>query len=234
MYELLGCPPTAETRMFAYNRLTMNILLVAATEAEIGPLLTDRRVTGRFAPLVTGAGVPATVYGLMRRLRSGKPDLIVNAGLAGSYSAAWPLGTVVRIASDCFADLGAEDGESFIHISEMDMGGRPPHGLRLLAGELSLPAPTLAALPVAQGVTVNTVRGNAASIRRMQERFHPDTETMEGAAVMYVAQQEDLPVVQVRALSNRVERRDKSRWKTGPAVKALNETLAAILLELTA
>jgi futalosine hydrolase len=48
---------------------------------------------------------------------------------------------------------------------------------------------------------------------------------MEGAAVFYVAQQEKIPALQIRAISNLVEKRNKDNWDIPLAIKNLNEWL---------
>ena len=40
-----------------------------------------------------------------------KPDLAINAGIAGSFNDRLNVGDVVMPVSDCFADAGIEDGE---------------------------------------------------------------------------------------------------------------------------
>ena len=76
----------------------------------------------------------------------------------------------------------------------------------------------------ALGITVSTVHGNEASIARVTERFNPDVESMEGAAFMYACLVHGVPFAQVRAVSNIVERRNRSAWK-------LTEAIAALALE---
>jgi futalosine hydrolase len=211
----------------------MSLLVVAATGAEIAPLCVDVRARGHFTPLITGPGIPATVYALMHRLRAGKPACILNAGLAGSFSNEYPPGAVVRVAGDRFADLGAEDGDAFIPIHDLDFHRQQPAYEKVMAPAVPRPAgPAVQRLPAVQGVTVNTVHGNDASIARVQRLFGPDVETMEGAAVFYVAMKENIPVVQVRAVSNFVQRRNRAAWEIEKAVGALNEVLVEIVREL--
>jgi len=61
------------------------------------------------------------------------------------------------------------------------------------------------------------------------ERFHPEVETMGGAAFLYGCLIEKIPCVQIRAISNFVEVRDKSRWNIPLAVKNLTTATLEIL-----
>jgi futalosine hydrolase len=79
------------------------------------------------------------------------------------------------------------------------------------------------------GITSNTIHGEINSISAVAERFHPEIETMGGAAFLYSCLIEKIPSAQVRAISNYVEVRDKSRWNIPLAVKNLTTTTLQIL-----
>lgn len=54
---------------------------------------------------------------------------------------------------------------------------------------------------------------------------------MEGAAVFYVANQLNIPAIQIRSISNYVEPRDRANWKIQEALSSLS-TVIKPLLEL--
>jgi len=87
-------------------------------------------------------------------------------------------------------------------------------------------------LPAVDGITVNTVHGNSASIAAAVERYHPDVESMEGAAFIYACLVADVPHAQIRAVSNRVEVRNRSAWRVDDAVGNLTRTVIEILNQL--
>jgi futalosine hydrolase len=89
--------------------------------------------------------------------------------------------------------------------------------------------PPLAALRRVGGITVNTVHGNERTIAAVRERFHPDVESMEGAAFMYASLVAGVPFAQVRAVSNVVERRNRGAWKIEQAIDALGERAVSLL-----
>jgi futalosine hydrolase len=81
-------------------------------------------------------------------------------------------------------------------------------------------------MPLAGGVSVNTTSGNQEMINSLRERyFSTDIESMEGAAFFFVCLKEGIPFVQIRAISNYVEPRDKSKWDIPLAIKNLNDWL---------
>jgi futalosine hydrolase len=211
----------------------MKILLVAATEMEIRPLLEKLATPGLSAPLqlgnvelrflVTGVGMVATALSLGKHL-SREIDFALNIGLAGSFHTGIELGEVVEVGEDRFSELGAEDGDAFIPASGL--------GLRIedaFVNPVYSYNKVLSALPRVSGITVNTVHGNEQSIETVMNRFHPYVESMEGAAFLMACQSLKIPCAQVRAISNYVERRNKERWNIPLALSRLNIKTLEIL-----
>jgi futalosine hydrolase len=83
-----------------------------------------------------------------------------------------------------------------------------------------------------KGITVNTVHGNTASIRKIVKKFNPDIESMEGAAFFFACAQFQIPCLQIRAVSNYVERRNKKNWKLDLAIKNLNFYIENLLMKI--
>lgn len=174
-----------------------------------------------------------TAYYLAQALRKKKYDLVLNAGIAGSFSKDIPLGSVVNVVEECFSDMGAEDDNNFIHVSEMDFEGDAfPLKNKFSTNKIKLKNKTLSYLQKVRGITVNTVHGNEKSIAKVKKLFNPGVETMEGAAVFYVCGKVKIPCIQVRAISNYVEKRNKKNWKTQTAINNLNNTLQILFEEL--
>lgn len=196
----------------------MDVLVVAATEAEILPFLR-LPVPQRHGldTLITGVGMVATALALGERLAGSHYDLLLNVGVAGSFDRTIPLGEVVWVVQDTFSELGAEDGNRFIDGEAMGLVPctfRSEHGHAMVSG-----------LRKCKGITVNTVHGDERTIGMVMERLSPSVESMEGAAVFQAAQHFGIPALQVRAISNYVERRNKSNWQLGQAIESLNRWL---------
>jgi futalosine hydrolase len=51
----------------------------------------------------------------------------------------------------------------------------------------------------------------------------PQIESMEGAAFFYACRQLNVPCLQIRAVSNYVEKRNRDNWHIGLAIKNLNK-----------
>jgi futalosine hydrolase len=141
---------------------------------------------------------------------------------------------VVHVVSDCFAELGAEDGDRFLTLGELGLEDRMD--ARLGCAELRNVSPLaiapLDALPRVRGITVNTVHGDETSIAAVVRRLRPQVETMEGAAFMYACLMHDVPFAQIRAVSNVVERRNRSTWKVEEALDAIGSATLGIMTRI--
>lgn len=227
----------------------MRILIVAATDAEMGGIVErlgarrrpgDRMCKYLYAGrdvdlLVTGVGMVATAAWCSRALVERQYDLALNAGLCGSFDESLAPGTVVHVVSDCLAELGAEDGDRFLTLQELgleDSVDRADARLGSCAELRNAAPPAISALddlPKARGITVNTAHGHERSIAAVVERLHPQVESMEGGAFMYVCLVHGVPFAQIRAVSNVVERRNRSAWKVQEAIEALAGAVAEIV-----
>ena len=92
--------------------------------------------------------------------------------------------------------------------------------------------PGISTLREVSGITVNTVHGNEKSISGIIERLNPDIETMEGAAFFYVCEKEKQPCIQLRGISNYVEKRNREAWNIPLALKNLTATVKELIHEL--
>lgn len=216
----------------------MKILIVSATRFEIGPILKQMESThdigGKLISckykdreidfLVTGVGMVATSYYCGKTINDSY-DAAFNIGICGSFNSNLEIGTVVNIFEDHFSELGAEDDETFLSLEELKLEGVTTIVNRN-SGAINI---EIEKLPKVAGITVNTAHGNEKSIRRVSDRFHPYVESMEGAAFMFACENERIPYVQIRAVSNYVERRDRDKWNIPLALENLNRKILEIL-----
>ena len=230
----------------------MRILVVVATEEEVSLLISEFGISiseleenrnwklfqfkseiehPKFEILVTGVGMVATAFALGKHLALNQYDLVLNLGIAGSFDRNIALGDVLEITEDTFAELGAEDDDEFLSIEKMGFGEGTFYPTTKLTDLYNLF--NTFNLQTATAITVNTVHGNEASIKKVTERLNPQLESMEGAAFFYVCREMNVPCLQIRAVSNYVEKRNRDNWKIGPAIKNLN-TFAVEFLKLYA
>jgi len=222
----------------------VRILVVSATAAEIAPFVARLRAVAsrdrlsRYAHagrdvdvLVTGVGMVPTASWCARVLAERQYDLALNVGVCGSFDPAIEPGQVVHVVSDRLSEVGAEDDETFLTLAELKLAADDEFPFR--GGRIVNAAPpangALRALRAVNGITVNTVHGNARSIAAIVARFAPDVESMEGAAFMYACLMAGIPFAQVRAVSNIVEKRNRAAWKLDEAIARLADAVLAVV-----
>ena len=216
----------------------MRILIVAATDPEVAPVLSrmystpsddtsvDTYTHGahEIDVLITGVGMVATAAWCSRALTLTSYDLALNIGVCGSFDEFLDPGTVVHVVSDRLAELGAEDDDQLLTIEELELPGESEFA------NLDPPSnPALEQLPAVTAITVNTVHGSERSIAAVTRRFKPQVESMEGAAFMSACLIHKVAFAQVRAVSNFVARRNRESWKMAEAIQNLNAAALHIL-----
>ncbi|MDR2563053.1 MAG: futalosine hydrolase [Prevotellaceae bacterium] len=201
----------------------MNILITSATELELKPVREQLsgKINADFA--VTGVGATATAYNLTKLLTQNKYKLAINVGIAGSFNSDLPVGTVTEVACEIFGDSGIFSSTGFSSCFEENL--IPSNAFPFNDGTLHSPYRIFPSLKKVVGLTVSGVSGSAERIEMFRKKFNPDIETMEGASFFFVCLSEGVKFAEVRAISNCVEPRDKSRWNIPLALKNLSQAL---------
>jgi futalosine hydrolase len=221
------------------------VLAVAATQSEADAVRRISATSGSMEGfsvgnssvelLVTGVGVISTAWTISKWLSSNPlPDLVVNIGIAGSYSDDIAIGEVVMPVSDCFADSGIETAEGFQTLAEAGLQDPDSFPFRqgLLIPENRYTLEMARYFKPVKAITVNMASGTYATIEKLIRKYNPEIESMEGAATFYVCLREKIPVIAFRAVSNRVEPRDRSKWNIELALKNLTEKLEEFILKI--
>ena len=192
----------------------MNVLIVAATKSEV----TSDKISN-LPILITGVGMLNTAINLTKELNNNDYDLVINMGVAGCFSDEIKIGDVVEVVEDYFSEIGFEDGDSFSEFSDFEI-------------KTKYKVEEKTRLRKVKGITVNTVHGNENSIHNIVERLHPDIESMEGSAVFKVCEEMKIPCIQIRSISNKVEKRNKESWNLPLAISNLNIEVEKIISTL--
>ncbi|MBS1606048.1 MAG: futalosine hydrolase [Bacteroidetes bacterium] len=214
----------------------MHILLTAATPFEIQPTLDYLAATPppsmTVTPLVTGVGSLPTTWSLMRQIGSNRPRLIIQAGIAGCFTGRMP-GEVVAIQKETLADLGVWEDQTFRTLFDLRLANpdSPPFTNGQLVNPYR-PLLRLTGLDLVPSLTVNEITTDPVRIKWYQQNTDAVVESMEGGGLHYVCLQENIPFVQLRAISNDIGVRDKTKWDIRSAIASLNTRLTALLDKL--
>jgi futalosine hydrolase len=220
----------------------MKITIVAATKLEIEPLLNQYGATeaagfsGLFIAgddlhfLVTGIGMLNTAARLMYYACQQDRDLYIDAGIAGAFNRNFPINSVYQVASETYGDFGVENDENFEDFFEMGFIDKAETVFEYgLCKPIVSDVHSKINLPTATSITVNRVHGNAQTIAMLESKYRADIENMEGLAFYYVLQMLGKPGIEIRSISNYVERRNKENWDINGAVSMLNSEVENLL-----
>ncbi len=218
------------------------VLIVSATEFEIIPIIDYLEKNAVKASmfsyqfkgieintLVTGVGSMMTAFGMSRLKNINENDLLINAGIAGSYDRTYKLGDVFEVTKDKFADLGVEESNGdFTDIYQLEL--YPKDKFPFENGWITNEG--LSKLKKVSSITVNKVNGTKNAIEKISAKYNPDLESMEGAGFCYASKMLDIKFVQIRSVSNYVEPRNRDNWKLNLAIDNLNVSLLNFLISL--
>jgi len=192
-------------------------LIVCAAAVEGGGLCDE----------VIGVGKTAAAMRVTELLLGGRPPWLLLVGVCGVYPAAGlAVGDLCVVGEDRLADegIGLAGGE-FRGIAALGLGDEGP-----FRGDEDRSRAIAARLAIREvaGATVSTCSACDERSRALVGRSGAAVETMEGAAVMLVCQHLGVPVVQLRAVSNRTGEREAAGWDLHGALRALHAALRSL------
>jgi futalosine hydrolase len=180
------------------------VLVVAATELEIA------RVAD-VPTLVCGIGPVEAALATARTLAGHEYDALLHIGVAGARSLE-PAALVI--------------GSESIYCDVIDASSVLPRVERV-EPDPTLVAAARRALPHAHLVPI-------ATAGRVGGGTQCEVEAMEGFGVLRAAALAGVPAFELRAISNAIDERDRSRWRLDDALAALQEAIRCVLAELPA
>ncbi|HOK51055.1 MAG: futalosine hydrolase [Bacteroidales bacterium] len=226
----------------------MNILIIASSEKEVKFVLeqevavylpaehvyTFNRGGNTFDFLITGAGMVQATYWTTRLITTKKYDLAIHVGLAGSYRDQIRVGSVVNVTSELFADIGYTQKGDFISIFQagvQDKNAFPFQDGKLYYDFDASGFRLLKTLQRANAITVSHNTGEPADMVEKIEKFDPDIESLDGAAVLFVCQMHRVPCMALRSVSYAVESFHTRNWLLPEALFSLGKHLYFLLTE---
>lgn len=180
-------------------------LVVAATERELD-------VVGDVPSLVCGIGPVEAAARTAAELARRRPQGLLHVGLAGGRGIV--PGTLVLGSEAVYEDIAGDLAATMPRIERLEPEPRLLGAARRVLREALV-------LPI--GTTARVGAGRACEV-----------EAMEGFAVLRAAALAGVPALELRAISNDPEERDRSRWEWDTAFAALAGAVPRLLEELDA
>ncbi len=215
----------------------MNVVITSATSNEVQGIkqkMTAKGLTHLSISFHTsGVGLLSTCYSLTSIIVENKPELIIQAGIAGCFNKTIALGQVFAVKEEFIGDTGVEENGTFKDVFDMKLEDENtfPYTQRKLANPW-LSKYNFLELEEVAGVTINEISTNPQRILQLKNKYNPVIETMEGAALHYVGLQTRVPFIQIRAVSNYVGERDKSKWNFTAALDNLADAVLSYIVKI--
>lgn len=193
---------------------------------------------------ITGIGSVNTASRLTRFIERVDPDLVIQAGIAGTFrDSGLGIGDVAVADREVYIHAGVENPASSYPLDPLPfplVEGRketckgvfhPDPDFSETAQKSAENALFDAGVKVKKGVfiTVSTITASSETERLLYNRFAPLAESMEGAAAAQTANLYGIPFVEIRAVSNFVGIRDKSRWNIPKACRNACSACAEVI-----
>ncbi len=206
------------------------VLIMTAVPAERDAIKQTLKNDSRFDIRASGAGPVAAAVHTMKALAEGSHRVVISAGIGGGFPAAADIGSIVLSTEIIAADLGAETPDGFLSIDELGFGSSKisvdPLLVRVIEQQLKKKGLDVQTGPI---LTVSSATGTEETGKKRAALIPgAAAEAMEGFGVAAAALQFGLPVVEMRAVSNRVGLRDRNAWKIDEALRALAEASAVL------
>ena len=217
-----------------------------AGKTHIHGQLDDRTVS----LVLTGLGTVNTAHALTCVLERRRPKLVLQFGVGGAYlSSGLDVGDIAVATEELYGDLGVQTPAGWasaeligIPILEMQGEGKKffnrfplDDKLVAIAGELIQNMDWEDDPPVVKHgtfVTVQQCSGVTTLGNEIAARFNGICENMEGAAAAHLCTLYDIPFLEIRAISNRVEDRNMAAWNLPLSIERVQKTVQSVVKEL--
>lgn len=216
--------PTLILTATAFEQQTLRDQLTHPVQQDVAHNTWTRGILGNHPVVLieAGIGLVNTSHALTVALQQINPDLVIQTGIGGAYlQAHLNIGDLVLATEENNAELGV--------ITPQGWQGADAIGIPVLKTdqeyfntyplEKSLVDDAQSTLqksqePTTAGpfITVQQCSGRTDIGNTLSQRFQAICENMEGAAAAHLCLQYNVPFLELRAISNQVEDRNKDAW----------------------
>jgi futalosine hydrolase len=180
----------------------------------------------------SGVGMLPSCFSILSLINEEKPDLIIQTGIAGCFKQDIPLGTVVTVKDEYLGDTGVEEYGEFKDLFDLNLQNDSfPFQTKSLSN-IHLPGLNYLQLKEVAAVTINEITTRRERIEQLKRKYQPAIESMEGASVHYCCLSKKIPFLQVRAVSNYIGERDKTKWNFRDSLGNLSNAIVEYLVQL--
>lgn len=200
----------------------------------------------KFKILITEPGIVNTAQALTEEIIRNRPAIVIQTGIAGIFKeTGLKIGDIAIADSEQYIHAGIEAGGSYRNLNldplpfDLISGSSPTRKgifpvdsrrsqicFKILQNYFSMKK-----IQVDRGlfITVSTITGSKSTAEALFSIFSPCMESMEGAASAHVAALYKIPFIEIRAASNYVGQRNKSKWDIPLAAERASLAVALLI-----
>jgi len=199
--------------------------------------------------ITSGLGKTNAAHAATILLEKFSPDILIVLGVGGAYpSSGLAVGDIAVAEKEVYGDEGVMmkgnfHGTEFMGIPLLKKGRKKYFNefpLKRMLVERAVEAAQrirhhsegISRVGIGTFVTVSTCTGAREKALELERTFSALCENMEGAAVVHVCATYDLPVIELRGISNIVGDRDKNKWNVRLASARCQAAIKELLKDL--
>jgi futalosine hydrolase len=212
----------------------IHILIVTSVEAEKNAIEKGLGNLSYVDVKIVGVGPISAAVETAKHIANKKYDLVICAGIAGGFATHTSIGSLVIADKIIAADLGAQSPDGFLSLEDLQLGttcvSSPISAIDCMKNSFSQ---TYGNVMIGSILTLSTVTGTDTTCNQLANRFpYAVAEAMEGFGVASAAHSYSIPSMEIRAISNHIGPRDKSKWRIREALDELTK-LGSIMKNFT-
>ncbi len=204
----------------------------------LAPKIWSGRLAGRKVVHITsGVGITNAAWAATVLAERYHITRVINFGIAGAYpGSGLAPGDVAAAEEEVYADTGVALADGLHSMEEMGIE-LLQRGRNKFFNTFQMDRKLLKkALPYVDAsgrfLTVAQATGTMKRSRKLVREFDGLVENMEGAAVAHVCARYGISALEIRGISNMVEKRDPSKWIKEPAALNCQQALLSVIEKL--
>jgi futalosine hydrolase len=229
----------------AFEQQILRDQLLHPSQQDVAHNKWTRGILGNYPVILieAGIGLVNTAHALTVALQQINPELVIQTGIGGSYHRAdLNIGDLVLATEENYGELGVITTQGWYPADEIGYPvlktDRDYFNTYPLDKDLVLRSQNAlqnAKEKVASGpfVTVQQCSGRTDIGNALGQRFNAICENMEGVAAAQICLQHTIPFLELRAISNQVEDRNKEAWDIPLALRRVQRATAELVRALS-
>ncbi len=232
--------------------------LISATDRECRLILENLRkdkTGGIYSGKIGGSNIALIVSGMGKAnashaatilIEGVSPSILINFGIGGAYpSSGLGIGDIAIADKEIYGDEGLLLKDGFHpadsigipllqkrgkkYFNEFPVDKKLTKKTILFLKQAAVSQPLTPLIKSGAFVTVSSATGTSKRAKELEKRFNAVCESMEGAAVAHICAMYGIRFLEIRGISNIVEKRDKKKWDIKPASENCQKAVLELL-----